>query len=119
MNRFLTAAAAAAVLVAIAGVGGYVYFFSNVRSSPSSLALSASPTDSPTASGGTSDLSGMWVGTSGSQARYRVKELFAGQTAKHDAVAQTSSVRGTITGSGDARRYQGTASSLHAARTHL
>ncbi|HKB32848.1 MAG TPA: YceI family protein [Candidatus Dormibacteraeota bacterium] len=119
MKRVLIAGAAAAVLVAIAGVGGYVYFFSNVRSSPSSLALSASPTDSPTASGGTSDLSGMWVVTSGSQARYRVKELFAGQTAKHDAVAQTSSVRGTITVSGDASGYQATAISVLADLTTL
>src|SRR5258708_2807876 len=119
MKRVLIAGAAAAVLVAIAGVGGYVYFFSNVRSSPSSLALSASPTDRPTASGGTSDLSGMWVVTSGSQARYRVKELFAGRTAKHDAVAQTSSVRGTITVSGDASGYQATAISVLADLTTL
>src|SRR5260370_2538040 len=105
MKRVLIAGAAAAVLVAIAGVGGYVYFFSNVRSSPSSLALSASPTDSPTASGGTSDLSGMWVVKSGSPARYRVKEPFAGQTAKHDAVAPNSSGRGDITAPGAPARY--------------
>src|SRR5258708_10641432 len=96
MKRVLIAGAAAAVLVAIAGVGGYVYFFSNVRSSPSSLALSASPTDRPTASGGTSDLSGMWGVTSCSQRRHQGKALLACRTAQHDADAQTSHGRGAL-----------------------
>src|SRR5260370_373297 len=89
MKRVLTAGAAAAVLVAIAGVGGYVYFFSNVRSSPSSLALSASPTDSPTASGGASDPSGKWVVTTGPQAAHPATELRAGQAARGPAGART------------------------------
>ncbi len=112
MRRVLIAGAAAAVLVAVAGIGGYVYFFSNLRSSPPSLALSASPASSPTAAGSTSDLSGTWTVTTGSQARYRVQELFVGQTAKHDAVAQTSSVSGTVTVSGSASGYQATAISV-------
>jgi polyisoprenoid-binding protein YceI len=112
MRRVLIAGAAAAVLVAIAGIGGYVYFFSNLRSSPPSLALSASPAISPTAAGSTSDLSGTWTVTTGSQARYRVQELFVGQTAKHDAVAQTSSVSGTVTVSGSASGYQASAISV-------
>ena len=119
MKRAWIAAAAAVVLVAIAGAGGYVYFFSNLRSSPSSLALSASPATSPTASGSISDLTGTWTVTTGSQARYRVKELFAGQTAKHDAVAQTSGVTGSITVSGDASGYQATAISVIADLTSL
>jgi polyisoprenoid-binding protein YceI len=114
MRRAFIAAAAGVLLVAIAGAAGYVYFFSNLRSSPSSLTLSASPAASPTASGATSSLTGTWTVTAGSQARYRVKELFAGQTAKHDAVAQTSSVGGSITVSGDASGYQATAISVTA-----
>ncbi len=50
--------------------------------------------------------------TTGSQARYRVQELFVGQTAKHDAVAQTSSVNGTVTVSGSASGYEATAISV-------
>jgi polyisoprenoid-binding protein YceI len=119
MKSVWIAAAAAVVLVAIAGAAGYVYFFSNLRSSPSSLALSASPATSPTTSGTTLDLTGTWTVTTGSQARYRVKELFAGQTAKHDAVAQTSGVTGSITVSGDATGYQATAISVIADLTSL
>jgi hypothetical protein len=98
------AAAAGLVVLALVGVGGYVYFFSNLRSSPPSLALSASPTASPAAT--PTSLAGTWTVTTGSQARYRVKELFVGETAKHDAVAQTSSVTGTWTVGGDATGYQ-------------
>jgi polyisoprenoid-binding protein YceI len=119
MKRALVAAAAAVVLVAIAGVGGYVYFFSNLRSSPSSLTLTASPAASPTANGTTSSLTGTWNVATGSQARYRVKELFVGETAKHDAVAQTSGVSGSITVSGDASGYQATAISVVADLTGL
>jgi len=119
MRRALVAAAAAVVLVAIAGVGGYVYFFSNLRSSPSGLTLTASPAASATANGATSGLTGTWNVTTGSQARYRVKELFVGETAKHDAVAQTSGVSGSITVSGDASGYQATAISVVADLTGL
>jgi polyisoprenoid-binding protein YceI len=102
-NLFL-AAAVATVAIVLAGVGGYVYFFSNLRSSPASLALSASPSASAATS--LTGLAGTWTVTTGSQARYRVKELFVGETAKHDAVAQTSSVTGTLTVAGDATGYQ-------------
>jgi polyisoprenoid-binding protein YceI len=98
------AAAAGLVVLALVGVGGYVYFFSNLRSSPPSLALSASPTASPATT--PTSLAGTWTVTTGSQARYRVKELSVGETAKHDAVAQTSSVTGTLTVGGDATGYQ-------------
>jgi polyisoprenoid-binding protein YceI len=115
----MIAAAAALVVVVLAGAAGYVYFFSNLRSSPSSLALSASPAASPTATAATSDLTGTWTVTTGSQVRYRVKELFVGQTAKHDAVAQTSNVTGSIMVSGDASGYQATAVSVIADLTSL
>jgi polyisoprenoid-binding protein YceI len=102
-RRLLFSGAVALIALGLAGVGGYVYFFSNLRSSPPSLALSASPTGSATASTG---LAGTWTVTNGSVARYRVKELFVGETAKHDAVAQTSSVTGTMSVSGDSNGYQ-------------
>jgi polyisoprenoid-binding protein YceI len=119
MRKGLIAAAAALVVIVLAGVGGYVYFFSNLRSSPSSLALTASPAASPTVTGAASDLAGTWTVTTGSQARYRVKELFVGETAKHDAVAQTSSVSGGITVTGDASGYQATGISVIADLTSL
>jgi polyisoprenoid-binding protein YceI len=119
MKRALIAAAAALVVVVIAGVGGYVYFFSNLRSSPSSLKLTASPVATATAGTVASDLTGTWKVTTGSQARYRVKELFVGETAKHDAVAQTSGVSGALTVSGDASGYQATAISVIADLTSL
>ena len=119
MRGGLIAAGAGLVIVVMAGIGGYVYFFSNLRSSPASLALTASPPASPTATGVGSDLAGTWTVTTGSQARYRVKELFVGQTAKHDAVAQTSGVSGSITVSGDASGYQATVISVVADLTSL
>jgi polyisoprenoid-binding protein YceI len=119
MRKGLIAAAAGLVIVLMAGVGGYLYFFSNLRSSPASLALTATPPTSPTATGVAADLAGTWTVTAGSQARYRVKELFVGQTAKHDAVAQTSGVSGSITVSGDASGYQATVISVVADLTSL
>src|SRR5450756_1014265 len=94
-RNFVLAAGAGIVAIALIAVGGYVYFFSNLRSSPPSLALSANPTAiaAPTST----TLAGAWTVTTGSQARYRVKELFVGETAKHDAVAQTTSVTGMLT----------------------
>jgi polyisoprenoid-binding protein YceI len=118
MRRSLVLAAAAGIAaIVLVAVGGYVYFFSSLRSSPPTLALSASPT----ASGATplAGLAGTWTVTTGSQARYRVKELFVGETAKHDAVAQTSNVTGTMTVAGDETGYQVTAMTVTADVTSL
>jgi polyisoprenoid-binding protein YceI len=115
-RNLIVAAAAGLVVLALVGLGGYVYFFSNLRSSPPSLALSASPTARPTTSTG---LAGTWTVSTGSQARYRVKELFVGETAKHDAVAQTSSVTGTLTVAGDATGYQASGITVTADLTGL
>ncbi len=85
-------------LLLIGAGGAYAYFFSGLRTSPSSLALgspSASPSTSPSA--GTSSGPGTWQITSGSLAGYRVKEQFAGQASKHDAVARTGDVTGQVT----------------------
>jgi polyisoprenoid-binding protein YceI len=102
MNRRLVyGVIAAAVLVALAGGGVYVYFFSSLRSSPQQLSLgSASP--SATASVSAAGLAGTWTVASGSQAGYRVNELFVGQTTKHQAVARTSGVSGGMIMAGDA-----------------
>src|SRR5579872_4332651 len=102
MTRRLTyALVAAGVLVVLAGGGAYVYFFSGLRTSPQQLALqSASPTAS--ASTSTAGLAGKWTVGTGSLAGYRVNELFAGQSSKHQAVARTSGVSGSIHVTGDA-----------------
>jgi polyisoprenoid-binding protein YceI len=105
MTRRLTyGLIAVAVLLALAGGGVYVYFFSSLRTSPQALGLqTASPaaTATPGASASTGDLAGKWTVSSGSVVGYRVKELFAGQSTKHEAVARTSTVSGGITVAGD------------------
>jgi polyisoprenoid-binding protein YceI len=57
--------------------------------------------------------------TTGSVAGYRVKELFVGQTSKHDAVARTSSLTGGLTVSGDSNGYQAGAITFTAVLTDL
>jgi polyisoprenoid-binding protein YceI len=116
-SRLTIALAAGAAFVVLAGGGAYVYFFSGLRSSPSPLALSTpSPSASTAPTGG---LAGTWTVTTGSVAGYRVKELFVGQTSKHEAVAQTSTVSGSLTVSGDAGGYQVTAITFTAALADL
>jgi len=115
MKRNLIVAAAAGIaVIVLAGVGGYVYFFSNLRSSPTALGLSSSPSPATTASSG---LAGTWKVTTGSLAGYRVQELFVGETSKHLAVARTSNVSGGLTVSGvssDGSGYQVSAITLTA-----
>jgi polyisoprenoid-binding protein YceI len=109
-RNLIVGAAAGIVAIALVGVGGYVYFFSNLRSSPAPLGLSASPSPATASSG----LAGTWKVTTGSLAGYRVQELFVGETSKHLAVAQTSNVSGGFTVSGDASGYQVSAITLTA-----
>jgi polyisoprenoid-binding protein YceI len=121
-GRLIIAIAAGVAVVVLAGSGAYVYFFSGLRSSPSALGLSATP--SPAATGtptsvATGSLAGTWTVTAGSLAGYRVKELFVGETSKHEAVARTSSVSGTLTVSGDSSAYQVTGITFTAALTDL
>lgn len=100
-----------AVVVLLAGVvlaGGYVYYFSGLRSAPAPLALnsplpaqaSVAPSPAPAATAAAALPTGPWTVVSGSQAGYRVKEVFAGQTSSHEAVARTTTVGGTLTLSG-------------------
>ena len=106
MSRRLWIPIVAVVALALLGGGGaYVYFFSGLRTSPPSLALSspgasASPTASSTTTAGTRT----WAITTGSLAGYRVSEQFVGQASSHEAVARTSDVTGqvSITQSGGA-----------------
>jgi polyisoprenoid-binding protein YceI len=121
-SRFLIAGAAVIAVIALAGGGAYVYFFSGLRSSPSALGLSASPSAqaSSTPSASTSgSLAGSWTATTGSIAGYRVKELFVGETSKHEAVARTSSVSGSLTVAGDSSGYQVSAITITAVLTGL
>jgi polyisoprenoid-binding protein YceI len=120
-RRLIIAAAAGVAVVVLAGGGAYVYFFSGLRSSPSALGLSTTPRQAagtPTSTT-TGSLAGTWSVTTGSLAGYRVKELFVGQTSKHEAVARTSTVSGTLTVSGDAGGYQVTGIMFTVALTHL
>lgn len=93
------------VVVGVLGLAGaagaYAYYFSGLRTAPTPLALStASPaaTATPaTAAAAPGGLAGTWTVAQGSQAGYRVKEVFVGQQSQHEAVARTSSVSGTVT----------------------
>jgi polyisoprenoid-binding protein YceI len=102
--------AAVAVLAAMALVAGgaYVYYFSGLRSAPAELGLTATPTATATTTPATpsAGLTGKWEVAPGSVAGYRVKELFAGQSSKHEAVARTSTVSGSLTATGDSTGYE-------------
>lgn len=101
---------AVAVLVALGGAGAYVYFFSGLRTSPSSLALS-SPSASPTASASPTG-GGTWQISTGSLVGYRVKEQFVGQTSTHEAVARTSEVTGTVSIANTGSTYEMTSATV-------
>jgi polyisoprenoid-binding protein YceI len=99
-RRGLIAAALAGVLALLAIGIGIVYFVVFPSSAPAKLALatsSATPSATSSASARTSDPSGTWTVTSGSQAGYRVRETLAFVGAPSDAVGRTSSVHGTMT----------------------
>jgi polyisoprenoid-binding protein YceI len=104
----VVAGAGLAALALLAG-GAYIYFFSGLRTAPAELSLTT-PTASPTATGSTPTPpavpTGTWTVATGSLAGYRVKELFAGQSSKHEAVARTSTVSGSLTVSGDSAGYK-------------
>ena len=85
------------VVIVLVAVGGYVYFFSGLRQSPSAPSISS---PSPGASGASvsgSELVGKWTVQAGSEVGYRVHEQFVGQSSTHDAVARTSGLSGELT----------------------
>jgi polyisoprenoid-binding protein YceI len=105
----LISAGALAALVVLGLAGGYVYYFSGIRTAPKPLSLStpsatASTATSPAATG----LAGTWTVGSGSIARYHVNEKFAGQASSHEAVAETSAVTGTLSVAGSSGTLQAT-----------
>jgi polyisoprenoid-binding protein YceI len=100
------AAAATLVAVALLAGGAYIYYFSGLRTSPAALGLTATPASSTPSVTTTAGLTGKWAVASGSIAGYRVKELFVGQTSKHEAVARTSTVSGSLTVRADSSGYQ-------------
>lgn len=96
MSKAAVLVAAGALVVVLAGAAAYAYFFSGLRTAPRPLAITPPATQSavaPAASG----LAGRWTVGSGSQAGYRVREQFAGQSSTHEAVARASSVSGGFT----------------------
>ena len=107
----MLAGVAGLAALALAAGGAYVYFFSGLRTAPAQLGLSNTPTVS-SAPATSADLAGNWTVTTGSLAGYRVKELFVGQSSKHEAVARTSTVSGGLTASGDSSGYQVSAFTL-------
>jgi polyisoprenoid-binding protein YceI len=119
-GRVLIAGVGTLAVIALLGGGAYVYFFSGLRTSPAQLGLSATPSATASASPSTSGLAGSWTVASGSVAGYRVKELFVGETSKHEAVARTSTMSGGLTVGGDATSgYQITAVTFTAVLTDL
>jgi polyisoprenoid-binding protein YceI len=98
-RRSLGLAAGALVLIALLGAAvGYAYFFSGLRTAPMPLALTTpTPGAGATASPGARTLAGSWKVASGSQAEWRVSEVFAGTTSAHQAVGRTSGVSGGLT----------------------
>jgi polyisoprenoid-binding protein YceI len=110
-KRFWIPLVAAAVLVALGGAGAYAYFFSGLRTSPSSLSL-ASPS-ATTATTTASPASGAtWQISSGSLVGYRVKEQFAGQSSTHEAVARTSDVTGSVAIAKSGSSYEMTSATI-------
>jgi polyisoprenoid-binding protein YceI len=100
-------------LVVLGLVGGYLYYFTGIRTAPKPLALSTpSPAASAAASPAASGLAGTWTVAAGSVARYHVNEKFAGQTSSHEAVAESSAVTGSLTVGGSAGALQATAGNV-------
>jgi polyisoprenoid-binding protein YceI len=110
---------AASLIAVLGGVAAYAFYFSSLRTSPATLALS-SPTPAGSASAAPSSTlspaavasAGTWQIGAGSLAGYRVKEQFAGQTSPHEAVARTSEVTGQVTIAESGSTYQVTAATV-------
>lgn len=117
LKRWLLLIAGGATLVVALGLAAaYAYYFSGLRTAPRPLALAAPSPTVPSSAGSPASapagLVGAWTVASGSQAGYRVKEVFAGQASSHEAVARTSGVSGGLTVSGSAGNLQASATSF-------
>ena len=112
-RTILILAGALAALVVLGLAGGYIYYFSGIRTAPKALSLSSpSPSASAAASPAATGLAGTWTVGSGSVARYHVSEKFAGQSSSHEAVAESSSVSGTLSVIGSAGALQAAGSTV-------
>src|ERR1700694_2141864 len=112
-RTLLILAGALAALVVLGLAGGYIYYFSGIRTAPKALSLSSpSPAASAAASPAATGLAGTWTVGSGSVARYHVSEKFAGQSSSHEAVAESSSVSGTLSVIGSPAALQAAGSSV-------
>jgi polyisoprenoid-binding protein YceI len=112
-RNLVISAGVVGALVLLGLVGGYAYYFTGIRTAPKPLSLSSpSPAASASASPAATGLAGTWMAGSGSVARYRVSEKFAGQTSSHEAVAETSSVTGSLTVGGSAGALQATGATV-------
>lgn len=134
--------AAAVVLIAAIGVGGYVAYDQVLRGD--SIAPLALPSSAPATSGtdagtnpstgtaaspvsgtsadpvsGSSDIAGTWSATTGSQAGYRVREQLANLPAESDAVGRTDQVSGTITFTTDGSTSSVTAGTINVDTTSI
>jgi polyisoprenoid-binding protein YceI len=112
VRRLLIPAGAVAALLVLGLAGGYVYYFSGLRTAPKPLTLSSPSPVASALSPSAGGLAGTWSVASGAVAGYRVKEQFAGQTSSHEAVAQTSSVTGSLTVTGSTGSLQASAISI-------
>jgi polyisoprenoid-binding protein YceI len=97
--RWLLAAIAVLIVLAVAGPFVYIHFFNG--STPAALSLKNPPSSSATAStaaantAATGPVAGTWTVGSGSIVGYRVNEVLLGQNAT--AVGRTSDVTGHLT----------------------
>lgn len=110
-RRLLIPLVAVVGLALLGSAGAYLYFFSGLRTSPPSLALT-SPSASPSSSA--SPNAGTWQIATGSVVGYRVKEQFVGQTSSHEAVARTGDVSGQVTIAQSGTAYQMTSAKVAA-----
>ena len=134
--------AAAVVLIAAIGIGGYVAYDQVLRgdslaplalpssapatsdtgaASDPSAATTASPVSGISAdpASGSSDIAGTWSATTGSQAGYRVREQLANLPAESDAVGRTDQVSGTITVTTDGSTSSVTAGTIQVDTTSI
>lgn len=98
MRRTYLAVTAVLAIAVIAVLGGaYAYYFSGLRSAPKPLSLPGHGAGQPASQGSPAGkLVGSWKIAGGSEARYRVREVFAGQASPHDAVGRTTAISGSL-----------------------
>ena len=108
-----------ALIALLAGGAAYAYFFSGLRSAPKPLALASPTASAPGPAAGGGGPVGTWKIASGSQAGYRVKEQFVGQSSSHEAVARTSGVSGGMTLAAAASGYRADALTVEVDLTGL